>query len=360
MNILFLGAFVPDKFADQIEDLSAAGNQFQYNLYHTLKKKHEMHAMSYLAIKIELEKLGITDSLEQEGIELFLPKERGLRKEFIRFRKSLSKWYQWADCILAYNVQYPWFFIGRKKRKILILADYTPVDEEVLKKKSYSFLIQKSFWRYQKMVLLSEGAKKYVKSNQEYVVIPGAIQWENFRNFTAPKKKEKITFLYSGILNHVTGVDILLDAFRKTENQSYELVLCGQGKELEEQIAIAVKDDSRIHFYGYVSRERYYELLQQADVCVNPRNMSLQQNQYNFPSKILEYIASGRIVVSTKFRGYQNYEKYILFCESLADSLLQEMQNAASNSMENKIRIYDRNRKYAQSISWGDVADLFL
>ena len=36
------------------------------------------------------------------------------------------------------------------------------------------------------------------------------------------------------------------------------------------------------------------------------------------------------------------------------------MQNVASISMENKIRIYDRNRKYAQSISWGDVADLFL
>lgn len=360
MNILFLGAFVPDKFADQIEELSAAGNQFQYNLYCALKKKYEMHAMSYLAIPMDCEKLGMDGELQQEGIELFLPKVRGIRNELLGFRKSLSKWCQWADCILTYNVQYPWLYIGRKKRKILILADYTPADEEVLKKKMYSFLIRKSFNRYQKLVLLSEGARKYVRPNQECVIIPGAIYWEKFQNFKAPEKKEKTTFFYSGVLNHVTGVDILLNAFRKTENEDYELVLCGQGKELEEQIENAVREDHRIRFYGYVSKESYYELLQQADVCVNPRNMYLMQNQYNFPSKVLEYIASGRVIVSTKFKGYQNYMDYAMFCESCSECLLKEMQNAASLNGEKRMKIFAKNREYAQTISWENMSDLFL
>ena len=360
MKILFLGSFVPDVYADQIETLSAAGNQFQWNLYRTLQREHEMHALSYLSIHISDMKGEMDEELSQEGIDLFLPKENGILREFVEFRHKLFHWYQWADCVITYNVQYPWLNMKKEKRKILVLADYTPSCEEPLRKKIYSCLTKKSFSRYQKMVLLSEGSKKYVSPEQESIIIPGAIRWDSFRNFKEPVAKDKIIFLYSGVLNKVTGVDVLIKSFCKIKNEKYELVLCGQGNELKDEIMSAMQIDHRIKFRGYVSKKEYYRLLEEADICINPRNMNYKQNQYNFPSKLLEYIAAGRVVVSTKFVNYKKYMDYVIFTECDVNGIAKALDNAADLFCKESKSVFYRNREFAQTLTWEKVFNSFL
>jgi glycosyltransferase involved in cell wall biosynthesis len=48
-----------------------------------------------------------------------------------------------------------------------------------------------------------------------------------------------------------------------------------------------------------VSDDEYSTMLQKAAVLVNPRPSRLLENRYNFPSKLMEYMASGRPILST-------------------------------------------------------------
>lgn len=360
MKILFLGSFISDEFAEKIGDLSAAGNQFQYNLYYSLSKDNETCALCYLPIHFKRTK-AINDRLLKENIEIFLPKEKNLIREFYKIKVRIRELGKTADCIISYNVQYPWLHIRSKTQKVLILADYTPVREEKgLLKKIYAYLIKKSFKQYDKIVVLSEGSKQYVQSSQECTVIHGCIKWENFQNFRKPYKNTNIVFLYSGVLNRITGVDLLLKAFMKTDNANYRLVLCGQGKELDEQIKKAIEIDPRISFIGYVPKKKYLHLLESANVVINPRNMSYQQNIYNFPSKILEYLASGRIIVSTKFRGWEEFRENINFVESDVESLFRGLERAADLVCSDETRIYEKNRACARTLTWDACNKEFL
>ena len=361
MKILFLGTYVPDDFADQVPTISAAGNQFQYNLVSTLKKRHVVHSLSYIAVSTDgwLDKY--TEQFRKEEIMLFLPKTDGFWKAICNFRATLCQELKWADCVVAYNALYPWFKIRGKKRKVLILADYTPPAEEIgIRKKVMASVTRLSFAQYDRYVLLSAGSRRYLRKNKNAIVVNGAIQWSNFQGIQKPLQKKLITFLYSGMLNQVTGLDLLLSAFRMTKNPDYRLIICGQGSDMLKEIENSCLADSRIIYKGYVSKKEYFDLLGQAHVVVNPRNMEMRQNKYNFPSKVMEYIASGRVVLSTRFVGYDNYERYLLFAESDARDLCVMLDVAASESIEHGEEIYIRNREYAQHLDWSIMAGLFI
>lgn len=362
MKIVFLGTYVPDRYADQIPMLSAAGNQFQYNLVTTLKKRHEVHSLSYIAVPTDGVVEAHAKEIREEGIDFFLSKADGLWKAFKNFRTSLNAEMKWADCVIAYNSLYPWFRITGKARKVLILADYTPVkEEEDFRHKIMAALMMFSFAQYDRYVVLSEKSRTYLRKNRDTIVVNGAIRWESFSKIQQPdSEKGRIVFLYSGVLNRVTGVDLLLNAFQMTQDQNYRLIICGQGNELSTLIEDSCRKDKRISYKGYVSKAEYYGLLEQAAVVVNPRNMSLLQNRYNFPSKVLEYIASGRVVLSTRFAGYHEYEQYLLFAESNERDLCRMMDAAAAEAQKHGEEVYRRNRTFAQKLDWGNMAELFV
>ena len=68
--------------------------------------------------------------------------------------------------------------------------------------------------------------------------------------------------MYAGILEKVTGIDLLIEAFQGIENPQIELYISGKGS-LESLVNEATIKDSRIHYYGCTEYEEYkqgYEL----------------------------------------------------------------------------------------------------
>ena len=78
--------------------------------------------------------------------------------------------------------------------------------------------------------------------------------------------------MYAGILEPVTGVDMLVKAFMKIRNLQIRLYISGKGS-YEKLIAECVKQDDRIRYLGCVPYEEYLSNLKRADVLINPRNM---------------------------------------------------------------------------------------
>jgi glycosyltransferase involved in cell wall biosynthesis len=132
--------------------------------------------------------------------------------------------------------------------------------------------------------------------------------------------------LYSGGLGYNGGVALLLDAFAQLANFEGELWICGRGL-LEQKIRRIAQKDQRIHFLGFVGRKEFLHLLRQATLLINPRP-SYPENRYSFPSKLLEYLASGRPVISTATADIaEEYRDYIFL-------LREETPEALANLIE--------------------------
>lgn len=134
-------------------------------------------------------------------------------------------------------------------------------------------------------------------------------------NFYVEKEQFK-TILYSGTLARRYGIINLLDAFTLIKHKDYRLWICGDGDAKEELIE-RVKLDHRIIFFGQIPREQVLLLQKRATVLVNPRTSEGEYTKYSFPSKTMEYLASGTPCIMNKLKGIpKDYFDFLFFPEN--------------------------------------------
>lgn len=125
------------------------------------------------------------------------------------------------------------------------------------------------------------------------------------------------TILYSGALLSKYGINTLLKAFSSLPNSKYRLVICGDGQ-AKDIVAEAAVNDNRIKFLGKVDYSQVIAMQRKADLLVNPRTPDGEYTKYSFPSKTMEYFASGTPVLMYKLPGIPN--DYFDFCYTIEDT----------------------------------------
>lgn len=162
-----------------------------------------------------------------------------------------------------------------------------------------------------KFVLLTKQMADYMKISQPYIVVEGMVNSKsNNEENIGLSDKEKV-IMYSGTLHKKFGVLHLLDSFSNIKGEEYRLLICGVG-DSEQEIKKAQQKDSRIDFRGQLSRDEVLILQKQASVLVNPRLDNEEFTKYSFPSKTMEYLASGVPVVAYKLAGIPDeYDEYL-------------------------------------------------
>ena len=110
--------------------------------------------------------------------------------------------------------------------------------------------------------------------------------------------------LYMGSFFYFSGLPELIQSFEDTRKDHEYLVLVGGGeqeKQLRKQVATLSMEDF-VKFTGFVSFEELPGHLRMANVAVNPMHVSTVSNAA-FPNKVIQYMAAGLPVVSTKLDG---------------------------------------------------------
>jgi len=105
----------------------------------------------------------------------------------------------------------------------------------------------------------------------------------------------------------------LIEAYAHMKhNKNYSLVLCGSGDSVSE-----IKELSKhynINYLGSLPNEEILELQRKATLLINPRLDEGEYTKYSFPSKIIEYFASGTPTMMYKLSGIpEDYYKHC-FC----------------------------------------------
>lgn len=135
--------------------------------------------------------------------------------------------------------------------------------------------------------------------------------------------------LYMGSFFYFSGLPEVIREFAGSGTQEH-LVLIGGGeqdselRELVESLGIS----SRVTFTGFVSFEDLPRFLKMADVAINPMQPSLVANAA-IPNKVIQYLASGLIVVSTRLRGLE-----LTFGQSSALHLVDSPEEVARRAMD--------------------------
>jgi glycosyltransferase involved in cell wall biosynthesis len=192
-------------------------------------------------------------------------------------------------------------------------------------------------YRYDSFIFLTEQMNELVNpSDKPYIVIEGMVDtnMENIPNSLEAKYDEKIV-LYAGALHEKYGVKKLINAFMKLKNDNIKLWLYGSG-EMENEIKNYEKIDHRIKYFGIVPNEVVVKQQLKATILVNPRPSSEEFTKYSFPSKNMEYMASGTPTLTTKLPGMpKEYYDYIYLIEDeTVDGLILALKEILNKSKE--------------------------
>jgi glycosyltransferase involved in cell wall biosynthesis len=155
------------------------------------------------------------------------------------------------------------------------------------------------------------------------------------------------TAVAAGSLDEANGVTVVLEALAIMRGAKVRLVIVGDGP-LRQSVLTAAAHDPRLEYRGLVSFEEVLELYNQADVLLNVRLTRAVNTKYFFPSKLMEFLATGRPVIST-CTGHLR-DEYGEFCYLLEDEtatgLAEMLGLVATDSWAERARRGHSGRAY--------------
>lgn len=194
-------------------------------------------------------------------------------------------------------------------------------------------------------VYLTEAMAKEVAPDKPYIVMEGIANEKSvpLKNIEKPSVK---AVMYAGALYEKYGILNLVKAFIQVENKDAELWLFGDGTAVPE-IEKFAEIDTRIKYFGSLSRESILDYERKATLLVNPRDPNEEFTKFSFPSKTIEYMLSETPLLTTKLQGIPT--EYYDYVFSADDNGVESLANAISNALShsddelNEIGVRARN-----------------
>lgn len=379
-DIIFLGRFftpsVLEKvMADPKYNIGISNHNFEMSLIDGL-----MNSCRLRNINLRIISVPAVFSYPQYNSHIFMPSEKyvengvqvssipvlslvGLNKIWILFsllitlvrayssaqNKNISLIVNTPDWIDDTAVFVSRLFTRKKVSAVLVVPDIPEImntmfgRKRTLKRRLVSLLNrygQKVAHKYDGYVFLTEQMKEFFRKGAPHIVMEGIAnsKWFSQEPFRTDSPEYPV-ILYTGSICRVFGIKTLVDAFSKMKNGKAELWICGDG-DMAEELRNDALTNPRIKFLGMVSAEKARELQMRATVLVNPRNSSGEFTKYSFPSKTMEYLASGKPVVMNRLPGIPGeYLRYLFIpADESADALaatLDAVLNMPADVLEN-------------------------
>lgn len=375
-NVIYIGGVPPEDLQEKVRDWGSptdfAGYTFQKAClkgldyyFPDIKVLSTIFVVPYpLSRKYYLPTIHYShkgESAPQHDVMMGMLNIVGLNliSKYLRLRKHLKATLSPSDdnVVVAYALFSPHLLAILSQRKkiskvcVIVpdLPEYMTSKKNVFYKMAKwidRFLIDYAIKRFDCFVLLS----KYMKDCLPIGDKPWTL-YEGVYNHIeiGPVNKAKYkTILYTGNAGIRTGIINLIEAFEKIKSTDYRLWIRGNG-DAEEYIREMTKKDKRISLIEPLSKKALLELQKQATVLVNPTSPAQEFTKYFFPSKTMEYLASGTPTLMYKLPCIPDeYDPYIYYIE---DDSVDGIYNSLIDICE---------KPYRELEEFGQKASLFI
>ncbi len=155
------------------------------------------------------------------------------------------------------------------------------------------------------------------------------------------------SILYSGTLDSRFGITKLVEAFSAIPDKDAKLIICGPGSE-KDLIIEKSKEDKRISYLGILPRKDVLKLQRRVSLLVNPRGNKDDYTKFSFPSKTMEYLASGTPVAMYDLPGMpREYVDYLLlFPDDSIKSMTDVLVKGINMSKDERESFGSRARRF--------------
>jgi len=357
--VIFIGFITPKKYRLNNLAFSSAGYNYQINFIKLLNKTMEkVIVWSFLPI---LSSRKFSNSLIKKG---FISEE-GLNYEMLPFInlpfiKLFSMFYSACNRIklllktnkkmkltfvlfnpfppMSFLINYFKFFnIGKS---IVIIADFP--SNSVIHSGIRSFLnilfIRSSIKAIKKsdgQILLNKKASDVFNLNN-FQVIEGFLLSSERNPLTSniPYFDSSLFHIvYTGSIHPINNIEFLINIFLKLSNPLAKLHIIGDGSLLK--IIMKKYIHPNVIFYGKLEYNLVLEIIQNADILVNPLNMQ-KVGIYSFPSKLFDYISTKKVILSYYLFGFSSKVNNLFITAKTNESFFRKLKyltNLDKNSL---------------------------
>ena len=210
--------------------------------------------------------------------------------------------------------------IAGKIRKIVtvgIVTDvpcYRPNNEKPPLHERVNLFVMKKFDRF---LLLTEQMNQLVNLKKKpYIVLEGHadIEMEKKAN-SIELKGNSMVCMYAGSLRKIYGISNLVQGFLAANINNTELHIYGSG-DYESELTKISNEYNTVVYHGTAPNTEIVEREIAATLLINPRPTNEEFTKYSFPSKNMEYMASGTPVLTTNLPGMpMEYKDYVYIAD---------------------------------------------
>ena len=167
-------------------------------------------------------------------------------------------------------------------------------------------------------IVINENIISHYAFGKDSILIDGGINENVIAKL--PKMEisqtSKYTFVLAGMLWDQNGTRLILNTLKEHPDLDIRVVFAGRGKDVS-LIEHAARKDRRIEYAGMLSMDELFKLYASADVLLNLRIE--EEVDFHFPSKLLEYMATGCHVISTPVaHAERDYGEYITILKEIS------------------------------------------
>jgi glycosyltransferase involved in cell wall biosynthesis len=216
----------------------------------------------------------------------------------------------------TFSENLPFYLLAKTLRLKLVLT----IDEYpwvIIHKKNYTLFyrwIYLTFYYklFDGFIVMTKTLRTYycklAKKRAEFVHIPMTVEIDRFNIIPEPPKEKYIAYCGGRAGDNIDGIDILVKAFNLIKNEFPDLKLYIAGKTSESTVKLieSLSLSKRAVLIGFIERDLVPEFLMNSRVLCLARKANVQA-EGGFPTKLGEYLASGRPTIITKVGELSDY-----------------------------------------------------
>ena len=335
MRYVYICGAIPEKVCDALRQ-SVAGNKFSINMARAIDECCGGN-LTFISTSSVYKELLETDNSEiwpgkklllaQRG-KRFILTELKLRRSVMQLLSQIREKHP-GEALTVFVENSPFAVatavIALKKK--LNMSCYsitidTPFAGEFrktgLKGKINSWMFQKgqkALRKFDGLISFTEDVKKDLQVDIPFCKFAIGCKEEAIPE-QLPELTQKKTAVYAGTLIYYNGIQELLRAFSMLGSE-YQLHIYGYGP-LEHEVRKAAEENENIYFHGRFNPEETAKILEKYELLINPRRIDSGIENFTFPSKLVDYILTGKSVLSSNFKTLPPaYREFVYILEDL-------------------------------------------
>ena len=210
------------------------------------------------------------------------------------------------------------------------------------------------------ILTVSEALKNIFPSNENVHWIPNGVEVEYFsRAVKKEKPDDKPVIGYIGKIQDRVDFDLVEKCLCRYPNAQFEFLgpIYSQAK----RIAQLEKKYSNISFKGDIHYSKLPDSMKHFDISIIPHKVDDFTSSMN-PLKLYEYLAAGKMVVTTSVAGTENISSYVYSAND--DAFVENIGKALSDIQNDSVHVQDIIESIPKECFWErrvtDILSLFI